>query len=54
MVLFAILSIICLLLIGFTILATSIVGAVGIVIFADVIVCIALIAWIMKKFFKRR
>lgn len=54
MVLFAILAMICLFLIGFTILATSVVGAVGIVIFADVIVCILLIVWLMKKLFKKR
>lgn len=54
MVLFAILALICLFLVGFTILATSVVGAVGIVIFADVIVCILLIVWLMKKLFKKR
>ena len=54
MILFAILSLICLFLVGFTILATSVVGAVGIVIFADVIVCILLIVWIIKKLSKKR
>lgn len=53
MILFAVLAVISLLLIGLTILATSVVGAVGIVIFADVIVCIVLIVWLMKKLFKK-
>ena len=53
MVLFMILALILLFLIGFVIFAVSVGGAVTIIIFADVIVCIIFIVWLIRKLFKR-
>lgn len=49
MILFIILALIVLLLIGFLVLAISVGGALSILLFGDVIVCIFIIVWIMKK-----
>lgn len=54
MVLFAILAFILLFLIGFVVLGISAIGSVGIIIFSDVIVCIAIIVVIMRLLFKNR
>ena len=54
MVLFTILLLILVILIIFTVAVVSVGGAAFIIMFADVIVCIALIAWIMKLIFKKR
>lgn len=53
MFLFMILLIILILLIAFVILAVSIGGTVAIVLFGDVIVCIFIIMWIIKKLLKK-
>jgi len=53
MILFTILMIILITLTIITVLAISFGGAVFIVLFADVIVCIALIVWIIKRLIKR-
>lgn len=54
MVLFGILALITLILIVLTVMVISVGGAVGIVLFSDVIVCIAIMVFIMKLIFKRR
>ena len=54
MILFIILSTIILLLVLFTVVISSIGGAIGIILFSDVIVCIALLVFIMCKIFKRK
>lgn len=51
MILFAILALILLILIGVVVLATSVVGAGAIIVFGDVIVCVFIIGWIIKKLF---
>lgn len=54
MILFMILLVTLAILIGFIVLTVAAGGAVFIIVFADVIVCIVLIAWIMKHLFGRR
>ena len=55
MILFTILLLILLILTVVTVLAISIGGSAFIVIFGDVIVCIFIIVWIIKKiFFKKK
>lgn len=54
MVLFMILATILTLLLMFTVAVVSIGGAVGIVLFSDVIVCIGIILLIMKKIIKKK
>lgn len=54
MVLFIILAIIAVLLTGLTVFVVSTMGTIGIVLFADVIVCILIIAWIIKRLWNRR
>ena len=54
MILFILLSIIAAIMIVVTMAVISIGGAVGIILFSDVIVCIALIFWIMKKMIKKK
>lgn len=49
MILFIILLLIVAILTAITVLAISVGGAVFIILFGDVIVCIALIVWIMKR-----
>lgn len=55
MILFAILALILVILTVIVVAVTSVIGAGAIVIFGDVIVCIVLLGWIIKKlFFKRK
>ena len=54
MILFITLLIMALLLAVFTVFAIAIGGSVFIVVFSDVIVCIFLIVWIIKKLFKKK
>lgn len=54
MFLLAMLMIIACVLILFTVLVISIGGTVGIIIFADVIVCIGVILWIIKRLIMKR
>lgn len=55
MILFAILALILVILTVIVVVVTSVIGAGAIVIFGDVIVCIVLLGWIIKKlFFKRK
>lgn len=51
MILFIILSLILLFLLAFTIIAVSAGGAIFIIVFGDVIVCVILIAYLIKKIF---
>ncbi len=51
MFLFIILLLILLLLAGFIILTLSIFGAGSIIVFGDVIICILIVCWIIKKIF---
>lgn len=53
MILFAILLIIVLLCVAVIVLGAGTFGATFILLFGDVIVCIAIIIWLMKKLFKR-
>lgn len=50
MILFIILLFIAVVLTIFTIAAISVGGAVFVILFSDVIVCIALIIWLLKRF----
>ena len=54
MILFMTLLIMALLLAVFTVFAIAIGGSVFVVVFGDVIVCIFLIVWIIKKLFKKK
>lgn len=54
MILFMILLLTLAILTVFTVVVVAATGAVGIVLFGDVIVCIILIVWIMKKIFRKR
>lgn len=54
MILFIILLLTAVILTVVTVLALSAGGVAFIILFGDVIVCIALIVWIMRKIFKRR
>lgn len=54
MFLLAMLMIIACVLILFTVLVISIGGTVGIIIFADVIICIGVILWIIKRLIMKR
>lgn len=51
MFLFMILALITLILLAFVILTIAVFGAGAIVIFGDIIVCILLIGWVIKKIF---
>lgn len=51
MFLFIVISIILLILAAFVALTIGIFGAGAIIIFGDIIVCISIIAWIIKKLF---
>ena len=53
MVLFTILAIMLILLVLVVILAVSIGGSIAIILFGDVIVCIFIIVWIIKKLMKK-
>lgn len=54
MILFTILLITLIILTVLTVLVTSVLGATGIVLFGDVIVCAIFIIWLMKKLLKRK
>lgn len=54
MILATILLLTLLMLVVFTILIVSATGAVGIVLFSDVIVCVLIMVWITKHLFKRK
>lgn len=54
MILFTILALILLILTVITVVAISIGGSLVIVLFGDVIVCAAIIIWIMKKLITRK
>ncbi len=54
MILFTILALIAFLLIMVTLAVVSVGGAVGIILFGDVIVCIGIIILIMKRIFKNK
>lgn len=54
MVLFTILLITAILLVIFVVLAVSIGGSVAIVLFGDVIVCLAIICWIISRIIKNK
>lgn len=54
MILFMIMVLMIVLLTVFTVVVIGATGAVGIVLFGDVIVCIALLVWLFKKIFKRK
>lgn len=54
MILFLILLLTVAILTVITVVAISVTGAVGIVLFGDVIVCIWLIIWFMKKIFRKK
>lgn len=54
MVLFLLLTTVLLILLVVTFVAVSVFGAAGIIVFGDVIVCIAIIVWIIKLLHKRR
>lgn len=51
MVLFAILALILIILLVVTVVVTSVIGAGTIIVFGDVIVCIVLLGWLIKKLF---
>ena len=53
MVLFTILAIMLILLVLVVILAVSIGGSIAIILFGDVIACIFIIVWIIKKLMKK-
>ena len=54
MLLFIILALILLLLLAMIVITVSTVGAAGIVVFGDVIVCIFIIVWVIKLLIKRK
>lgn len=54
MILTTILLLTLVMLVVFTVLIVSATGAVGIILFGDVIVCILVMAWVIKHLFKRK
>lgn len=54
MILASILFITLALLLIFSVLVISVTGAVGIVLFADVFVCMAIIIWLIRKFVMKK
>lgn len=54
MVLFTILALILLILVVVTVIITSVLGAGAIVIFGDVIVCVFILGWLIKKLFFKK
>lgn len=54
MILFTIITLTIILLVIFTIVAVAATGAVGIILFGDVIVCIIFLVWIIKKICKKK
>ena len=54
MFLIILLILITLILTVITLALLSVGGAIGIVLFSDVIVCVALLVWLIKKLFKKK
>ena len=54
MVLFILLAIIAIIMIMVTMAVVSVGGAIGMILFSDVIVCIFIIGWIMKKMISKK
>ncbi len=54
MVLFMILAIMLVVLTVFTVAVISVTGAVGVVLFGDIIVCIWLILWFIKRIIRKK
>ena len=55
MILFTVLALILLILVIVVVTVTSVVGAGALIVFGDVIVCILILGWLIKKlFFKKR
>lgn len=55
MILFTILALILLILVVVTVVVASVIGAGTIIVFGDVIVCILILGWLIKKlFFKKK
>ena len=54
MVIFTLLLLIKLVLVIITAIVIAVGGSVGIILFGDVIVCIAILIWIMKKVLKKK
>ena len=54
MILAVLLALIVLVLIAITVIVVSIGGALGVIMFGDVIVCIAILIWIIKKLIFRK
>ena len=54
MILFTIITLTIILLVIFTIVAVAATGAVGIILFSDIIVCIIFLVWIIKKICKKK
>nr|WP_296955031.1 hypothetical protein [uncultured Mediterraneibacter sp.] len=54
MILLLILVLMLALLIGVSIAVISVTGAIGVIIFGDVIVCIVLILWFIKRILRKR
>ena len=50
MILFTILLIMLLIIAAITVVGIGVLGSVGVVVFGDLIVCIVLIVWLIKKF----
>jgi hypothetical protein len=54
MILFLILLLIVILLTAITVFAISVGGTAFVILFGDVIVCIFILVWVMKRLFKKR
>ena len=54
MVLFAIICIIVTLVVGLAVVTVGTVGAAGLIIFAEPIICVALLIWLAKLFFRKK
>lgn len=54
MILLLILVLMLALLVGVSVAVISVTGAIGVILFGDVIVCIVLIVWFIKKILKRK
>ena len=50
MILFTILLIMLLVIAAITVVGIGVLGSVGVVVFGDLIVCVVLIVWLIKKF----
>lgn len=54
MILFTVLLLVLLLLVLFIVISVSVLGTAGIILFGDIIVCIAIIVFIMKKLIEKK